>query len=80
MTIKLTLRVNPLLIQQAKTYAKEKGRSVSQIVADYFTALSPSTKKSSQSSLPITRTLRGVLKKSSISKQAYYDYIEEKFL
>ena len=36
---KLTLRLDSQLIRRAKVYAKRSGKSVSSIVADYFTAL-----------------------------------------
>ena len=36
MQTKLTLRLEDSLIQQAKNYAKQHNKSLSQIVADYF--------------------------------------------
>jgi len=40
MQTKLTLRLEEELIEDAKAYAAEHGRSLSQLVADYFQALS----------------------------------------
>ena len=37
MQTKLTLRLEDQLIEQAKSYAAHAGKSVSQIVSDYFT-------------------------------------------
>ena len=39
MPTKLTLRLDAALINRAKTYAHEQDRSLSQLVADYFTHL-----------------------------------------
>ena len=39
MQTKLTLRLDDDLIEKAKSYAKGTGRSVSQMVADYFALL-----------------------------------------
>ena len=80
MSAKLTLRVNPLLIQQAKVYAEQHKKSVSQLVGDFFALLSTSVVQSSSPICPVTRSLRGVLKKTSVSKQDYQQYLEEKYL
>ena len=39
MYTKLTLRVEADLVQRAKSFAKKAGKSVSRVVADYFTVL-----------------------------------------
>lgn len=80
MSAKLTLRVNPLLIQQAKVYAEQHKKSVSQLVGDFFALLSASVPQSSPSVGPLTSSLRGVLKKANLSKQDYEHYLEEKYL
>lgn len=81
MARKLTLRMDPSLIQQAKDYAIQHKRSVSQIVSDYFALLNTPTKEKMTPALPITRSLRGVLKKSAhLKKQDYQQYLEEKYL
>ena len=81
MSLKLTLRIDPLLIQQAKDYAKQHNRSVSQIVSDYFSLLHTQIKKTIASpSLPISHSLRGVLKKTDLNQQDYQQYLEDKYL
>ncbi len=80
MTAKLTLRVNALLIQQAKVYAKDHEKSVSQMVGDFFALLSTPVKHTSSPALPLTRSLRGVLKKTNLSKNDYHQYLDEKYL
>ena len=41
MQTKLTLRVDEKLVKKAKAYAKKTGKSVSQLVAEYFSLLTP---------------------------------------
>ena len=69
---KLTLRLDSALIDRAKTYALEQDRSLSQLVADYFTHLAPDATTAGMARKrraaarkppgPITAGLRGVLR------------------
>ncbi len=89
MQTKLTLRLESALIEGAKIYAETTGKSLSQIVSDYFQALQnqdSSIKKSSELP-PITQALQGILKvdsqsksKSKIDKNNYQQYLEKKYL
>jgi len=76
---KLTLRLDDSLIKQAKEYAREKGTSVSQMVADYFSALEAGTDVTQQLS-PKTVSLIGILKDLDVEESDYKDYLEEKYL
>ena len=81
MSLKLTLRIDPVLIQEAKDYAAQHKRSVSQIVGDYFALLGSTKKKLVAIALPpITKSLKGVLKSSALSKRDYQHYLEKKYL
>lgn len=80
MSTKLTLRMNPLLIKRAKAYAKRRGMSVSQIVGDYFSLLNQQVKSEIATSLPLTRSLRGVLKGAEVSEEEYKKHLEDKYL
>jgi len=78
MQTKLTLRLEDSLIQQAKSFAKQHDKSLSQVVADYFKIL---TKQSEQpESSPITRSLIGALDASKIDEKDYKKHLEEKYL
>jgi hypothetical protein len=68
MQTKLTLRLEDSLIQQAKSYAKQHDKSLSQVVADYFQILAQQTKKPAIS--PITKSLIGILDSSDIINSA----------
>ncbi|PHS20616.1 MAG: antitoxin [Kangiella sp.] len=78
MQTKLTLRLEDELIKLAKIHAKEQGKSLSQIVSDYFTIFTKKTKK--QSIAPITQSLIGILKDSNLDEKDYKKHLEEKYL
>lgn len=77
---KLTLHVDPKLIQTAKHYAKQHHISVSQLVSNYFKRIAKQEMPTKNPALPpITASLKGVLKKTKIDKKEYYKYLEEKY-
>jgi Family of unknown function (DUF6364) len=87
---KLTLRLNETLIEHAKQHAEKTGKSVSQMFANFVTALDGLEAKKHadaddgldvEALLPMTRSLLGILKsdKENGSRQAYHDYLEEKY-
>lgn len=78
MQTKLTLRVDDSLIQLAKDYAKQNDKSLSQIVTDYFRALTESKKLSENA--PITQSLIGVLSDSKVDESDYKKHLEDKYL
>jgi hypothetical protein len=80
MQTKLTLRLEDHLISQAKSYAEQAGKSVSQIVAEYFKLLTSEKTKLSQPSTPITKSLRGLLKEATLDEEDYKKYLEKKNL
>jgi antitoxin component of RelBE/YafQ-DinJ toxin-antitoxin module len=80
MQTKLTLRIEDQLIEQAKAYAAQAGKSVSQIVADYFKLLASQKIKPGSPSTPITQSLRGLLRESKLDEKDYKKYLEEKHL
>ena len=78
MQTKLTLRLEDSLIQQAKDYAKQHDKSLSQVVADYFQML---TQQSGKSGIyPITKSLIGILDSNNIDENDYKKHLEEKYL
>jgi hypothetical protein len=78
MQTKLTLRLEDSLIQQAKDYAKQHDKSLSQVVADYFHMLTQQAGKSGIA--PITKSLIGILDSNNIDKNDYKKHLEEKYL
>lgn len=96
MNTKLTLRMDETLIAGAKDYAAAHGSSVSQMVANYFAALSrnasgtgpqegahPTTSDAGCTG-PVTQSLAGILKplpdQKPVGEDDYYAYLERKHL
>jgi hypothetical protein len=79
MQTKLTLRLEETLIEQAKSYAKRRGKSLSQLVADYFALLGTDEARVEQQLAPITRSLKGALRGTGVDTQDYRKYLEEKY-
>jgi hypothetical protein len=83
MQTKLTLRLESQLIEQAKEHAKQQGKSLSQVVADYFAAFAPGSQirhSKNKKTAPITQSLTGILKQSKLDEKDYKKYLEEKYL
>ena len=81
MNTKLTLRLNETLIRNTKVYAKNEGKSLSQIVSEYFKVIGGNTSNIETLKLkPITSKLHGSLKGSVLSKNDYKKHIERKYL
>jgi len=80
MQTKLTLRLENDLILQAKAFAKASGKSVSQIVADYFSLLVDENVGGDIQLTPIVHSLKGALRDAKIDIEDYHDYLEDKHL
>jgi len=79
MNTKLTLRLDEHLIERAKGEAEKRGKSVSQMVAEFFGSLgSASTSRSEYP--PLTASLFGVLRKKSLVESDYKRHLREKHL
>lgn len=61
---KLTLKLDEALIAKAKHHAASNGKSVSQMVADYFQLLERDTNNPATPLGPKTRALKGLLESS----------------
>lgn len=66
MNTKLTLTLEKKIIEQAKRYASNKGRSLSEMVENYFKYITNSNSEDEKEQLsPRIKKLRGVLKVDS---------------
>ena len=79
MNTKLTLRLDDGLIRQAKTAAEKRGKSVSQMVAEFFSTLGERTKPAPEYP-PLTASLKGVLRDKPVDEGAYKRHLREKHL
>lgn len=81
MNTKLTLRLDEALIHEAKEYAKKEGKSISQIVTEFFKAINSKSNTLKDKKLkPITSKLYSSLKNSKISNDDYKKHLEGKYL
>lgn len=72
MNTKLTLTIKASVIEQAKQYARMKGRSLSDIVENYLLVITRDELKSETDIEPITKSLKG-----SFKAPADFDYKKE---
>ncbi len=76
MNTKLTLRLDDELIARAKRHSAKSGKSVSQLVSDYFTLID--AQDTEIEITPRVRSLRGVLASSGVSERDYKRHLEAK--
>ena len=72
---KLTLSVNPEVIERAKTYARSRGTSVSAIVEAYLSSVAG--KAETWKMPPVLKSLSGSLKKADL--KAYGEHLAQKY-
>lgn len=79
MQTNLTLRLDQELIKRAKQFAKTNGKSVSQLVADYFSILDAEHQEFEQQIPPVVKSLKGAFRGKEVSIEDYHRYLEEKY-
>ena len=80
MNTKLTLRMDERLIEKGKLEAGRRGKSVSQMVGDFFDTLSTSKQPAAKKLPPLTASLVGVLKGHRMNADTYKRHLREKYL
>ncbi len=83
MNTKLTLTIEQEIIERAKNYAKEKNRSLSDIIENYLKILTKEERKQKSNKLgPVVRSLKGSFKmpKNMDYKKELGNRLEEKYL
>lgn len=78
MNTKLTLRLEEHLIRSAKQYAERSGKSVSQLVSDYFAVLEGNSSEPATELTPRVRAMIGSLRGASATEADYRDHLERK--
>jgi S-ribosylhomocysteine lyase LuxS involved in autoinducer biosynthesis len=78
MQTKFTLDVEDDLIQQVEAYAREKNKSISQLVTDYFQELA--RQKKNNSIPPLTQSLIGILQNHQVDEEDYKQHLKDKYL
>jgi len=79
MATKLTLRMDERLIKQAKQYARQSGKSVSKLVADFFALLNPEPDVDPSEISPNVKSLQGIMRDYRVTPEDYKKYLEKKY-
>ncbi len=81
MQTKLTLRMEQAVIEKAKAIAARRGKSVSQMIADYILGFSRGASSHPTRPLtPIVASMRGLLRGKTIdAKRDWHRHLEEKY-
>jgi hypothetical protein len=80
MNTKLTLRLDDALIHGAKKYAENRGKSVSQVVSDYFSILGQKKNIGLKKRLGSkSAQLFGCMKGATISGDEYKKHLDRKY-
>jgi len=77
MNTKLTLRIDDVLVEQAKTQAARRGKSVSQMFGEFVVSLGAS--KRGGDLPPVTGSLLGIMKGRRVSEKDYKRHLLEKY-
>jgi len=77
MQTKLTLRLEESLIIRAKRAAESRGKSVSQMVAEFFGSLDHDAAVRPEYP-PLTASLLGAMKGMAVSEKDYFRHLEKK--
>jgi hypothetical protein len=80
METKLTLRMEDKLIRRAKAHARKSGRSLSQLVADFFGMLDSSMKEKPFEMTPKVKSLFGSFAGADEHVGAHNRHLEDKYL
>ncbi|MBX2817647.1 MAG: hypothetical protein KTR24_16680 [Saprospiraceae bacterium] len=72
MSTKLTLTVDKTIIAQAKKYARNSGRSLSEIIENYLKVLTSEERRDLSEVSPVVKSLKGSFKAPKV-----FDYKEE---
>ncbi len=78
MQTKLTLRLDDNLISRAKAEARRSGKSVSQLVAEYFSILTSPREATDEALPPKVQALKGMLRGTELDVEDYHHYLEDK--
>jgi hypothetical protein len=79
MYTKLTLRLDERLIDRAKRYSDRSGKSVSQLVSDYFALIEADDPIPGTELTPRVLAMIGSLKGASTTEGDYRRHLEERY-
>ncbi len=77
MNTKLTLRMDDMLVAEAKTHAARQGKSVSQLFGEFVASLGACKRDGHLP--PVTGSLLGIMKDHRVSEADYKKHLREKY-
>ena len=80
MQSKLTLRIEDELVTKAKKIARQRGKSLSRLVSEYFSFITSGNETAHLDLPPHVKSIYGSLSDSQIDESDYKEYIREKYL
>ena len=82
MNVKLTLTIEETVIEKAKKYAKEKERSLSNLIENYLLAITNEEASTEKELTPITKSLKGsfIAPKNFDYKTELTKHLSDKYL
>ena len=78
MNTKLTLNLNSEVIFEAKSYAKNHKVSLSKLIENYLNSLTKDSKNKTSVS-PLVESLTGIIPNDYNEREAYRNFIDEKY-
>ncbi len=78
MQTKLTLRMDKDIVEQAKEFSRQTGKSLSKIVSDYLSALVQKEQEEEELT-PLVKSLYGIAEGADVDIEDYHKYLEEKY-
>lgn len=78
MNTRLTLQMDDNIVRRAKSQAKERGKSVSQMFSEYISNLG--APEQNDKLPPVTKSLMGIAEGKDISEEDYRQHLREKHL
>jgi dsDNA-specific endonuclease/ATPase MutS2 len=81
MDTKLTLSLDKEIIEAAKTYARDRNTSLSNLIENYLVSVTSQDRLHASEISPLVKSLSGVLKadKKSGHRKQYADYLANKY-
>ena len=78
MDVKLTLKMDRNVINSMKQYAAQSGKSLSNLVEDFFKSMTTTGKKTEPIS-PLVKELSGIISEKDLKNINYTDYLKKKY-
>jgi len=77
---KLTLKLDQKVIEQAKSYARQRNTSLSRLIESYLQHLTTGVPPGDDDITPLVKSLSGIVKESNwqAAEKSYKDYLKKK--